>query len=312
MVGGGAVFDDTGQEDRLSCLLPDVAGYVVTPQARGADLDSSSRCPTPSTRSRSASTSTWTRSSPTRSSKVGFLTGNVAGHGHGRQAEPGGGRRRSAGTSSTDAVQRGRRGELDAVRPGACRATGSRASSTRASRRTWPSCSWRFDDIGYELDWVVADANHLDDKLIDGGGPRGQERLHRPAVVPPFLAEENPATQQYLDLFEKYLPDGKSKALPRLQVVLGLAPLRHSGQGVRRRPHPQVRLRQRQVDHGVDRWRPARPQRPEPTQGRRGAAWSPRPRRTASWCPTTSSPPTGSSAATPTTVVKLEGDYGRA
>jgi hypothetical protein len=27
------------------------------------------------------------------------------------------------------------------------------------------------------------------------------------------MADKNPATQQYLDLFEKYLPDGKSKAL---------------------------------------------------------------------------------------------------
>src|SRR4029078_1825758 len=38
MVGGGSVFDDAGQEDRLKCLLPTVAGFVVAPRARGADL----------------------------------------------------------------------------------------------------------------------------------------------------------------------------------------------------------------------------------------------------------------------------------
>jgi hypothetical protein len=38
MVGGGAVFDDSGVKDRLECLLPDIAGYVVTPEARSADL----------------------------------------------------------------------------------------------------------------------------------------------------------------------------------------------------------------------------------------------------------------------------------
>ena len=38
MVGGGAVFDDTGQQARLNCLLPDLPGYVVSPAARGADL----------------------------------------------------------------------------------------------------------------------------------------------------------------------------------------------------------------------------------------------------------------------------------
>ena len=31
--------------------------------------------------------------------------------------------------------------------------------------------------------------------------------------VPPFLAEDNEATQQYLDLFDEYLPDGKSEAI---------------------------------------------------------------------------------------------------
>ena len=30
LVGGGAVFDDAGQKDRLDCLLPDIAGYVVS------------------------------------------------------------------------------------------------------------------------------------------------------------------------------------------------------------------------------------------------------------------------------------------
>ena len=38
LVGGGGVFDNTGQADRLACLLPDFPGYVVTPEARGSDL----------------------------------------------------------------------------------------------------------------------------------------------------------------------------------------------------------------------------------------------------------------------------------
>ena len=38
MVGGGGVFDDTGQKDRLACGLPAIPGYVVTPAAIEADL----------------------------------------------------------------------------------------------------------------------------------------------------------------------------------------------------------------------------------------------------------------------------------
>jgi hypothetical protein len=37
-VGGGAVFDQDGVKVRLECLMPEVAGYVVSPEARGADL----------------------------------------------------------------------------------------------------------------------------------------------------------------------------------------------------------------------------------------------------------------------------------
>jgi Periplasmic binding protein len=70
-----------------------------------------------------------------------------------------------------------------------------------------------FDDIQYDLEWAVVGANHLDDKFIDVGGPVAKNTFMISSVVPPFLAEENPATQQYLDLFEQYLPDGKSDAL---------------------------------------------------------------------------------------------------
>ena len=46
--------------------------------------------------------------------------------------------------------------------------------------------------------------------------PRSRTSTCARAVVPFFQADENPATQQYLDLFEEYLPDGKAEALPRL------------------------------------------------------------------------------------------------
>ena len=35
LVGGGAVFDETGQEERLSCLLPDIPAYLVSPAGPG-------------------------------------------------------------------------------------------------------------------------------------------------------------------------------------------------------------------------------------------------------------------------------------
>ncbi len=38
MVGGGAVLDQDGVKTRLDCLMPDISGFVVSPEARGADL----------------------------------------------------------------------------------------------------------------------------------------------------------------------------------------------------------------------------------------------------------------------------------
>ena len=38
VVGGGAVFDQDGVDTRLSCLMPEIAGYAVSPKARGAEL----------------------------------------------------------------------------------------------------------------------------------------------------------------------------------------------------------------------------------------------------------------------------------
>jgi ABC-type branched-subunit amino acid transport system substrate-binding protein len=72
-------------------------------------------------------------------------------------------------------------------------------------------------DIGYSPKWVVAAANHYDQKLIDVGGPVAKNVFMQSAFVPFFQADKNPPTQQYLDLFEKYLPKGKAQALLALQ-----------------------------------------------------------------------------------------------
>jgi ABC-type branched-subunit amino acid transport system substrate-binding protein len=70
-----------------------------------------------------------------------------------------------------------------------------------------------FADIGYELDWAVIGGNGLDQAFIDVGGDAVRNVFILASVVPPFMADQNPATQQYLDLFEQYRPDGKAEAL---------------------------------------------------------------------------------------------------
>ncbi|MGI9576836.1 MAG: ABC transporter substrate-binding protein, partial [Microthrixaceae bacterium] len=58
----------------------------------------------------------------------------------------------------------------------------------------------------------LAGANALDAGFIEIAGDAASDVYISAINVPPFLADENPATQEYLDLYEEYLPDGKSEA----------------------------------------------------------------------------------------------------
>jgi len=145
MVGGGAVFDDTGVEDRLRCLLPDIPGFVVTPQARGVDLVVQ----------------------PLPNSNTVVLTGTFNWLG-----EP-------------ENLAKLSQGLRNAASP---------------------------------LEWVRADANHYDQTLIEVGGDAVDNVYIHSAFYPFEEAADNPATQEYLDAFAEYTPDGKDRAYLGLQA----------------------------------------------------------------------------------------------
>ena len=68
-------------------------------------------------------------------------------------------------------------------------------------------------DIAFTPQWVRADTNHYDQKLLDTGGD-SVANTYIPSSFTPFeQAAQNPATQQYLDEFAKYKPNAKAKAL---------------------------------------------------------------------------------------------------
>jgi len=210
MVGGGAVFDDTGQEERLSCLLPDISGFVVSSKARGADLLVQ---PVPNVLTGVAvgALRYVAERFPDSVENVGFLTGNLP----------------ATVLVNDQKVEAGEALEFNTVYNGQYNAAGESSWTPFAQQLQSNGVKgllWTGEpenlakllqataDIGYEIDWVVTDANHLDQKLIDTGGSAVRNVFVQGAVVPYTRAEENPATQQYLDLFEQYLPDGKAEA----------------------------------------------------------------------------------------------------
>src|SRR6185295_1135346 len=72
--------------------------------------------------------------------------------------------------------------------------------------------------INYKLDFSIVAANHYDQNLIKDGGAAIHNVYMVVGFVPYEDASKNPPTQQYLDLFEKYLPKGKSHAALGLQT----------------------------------------------------------------------------------------------
>jgi hypothetical protein len=72
-------------------------------------------------------------------------------------------------------------------------------------------------DANYSVDWIRADPNHNDSSLIDVAGPALKNTYVWSSFVPFGEAKDSPAMQQYLDLFKQYLPTAKTKAFLGLQ-----------------------------------------------------------------------------------------------
>jgi ABC-type branched-subunit amino acid transport system substrate-binding protein len=215
IVGGGAVFDDTGQLERLKCLLPAIPAYVVTSQARGADLQVQ---PLPNALdSTSDAAMVYVKKKfPESIDHVAYMTGNVpATVTVDKQSQEAG---KQLGFKSVYQAQYNAAGEASWT-PFA-----QALQSKKVEGLVWTGepenlvlMLKALADIGYELKWVATAANHYDQRLIDLGGSAVKNVYMQSAFVPFFQADENPPTQQYLDLFEKYLPKGKAEALLALQ-----------------------------------------------------------------------------------------------
>jgi hypothetical protein len=210
MVGGGAVFDNTGQVDRLACGLPNVAGYVVTAEAAESDLTFQ---PLPNPIGRlNVSDFVWLGDQfPDSISNVGIFTGSI-------QTTVTVARRYQEGIESLgwNVVYNEQYNPLGEAtwRPFAegMRDAGVQGLLYVGEPVNLGSLLKSMSDIGFQPEWVRADANHYDPLLISEGG-NGVRNVFVRSSFHPFLDEElaaeNPATQQYLDLIADYDPGGK-------------------------------------------------------------------------------------------------------
>ena len=137
------------------------------------------------------------------------------------------------------------------------------------------------DEIGYRPELMLMETNLYDEGWVEAAGASAEGMFVRTVFWPFEEADQNPATQQYLDLLEAQGRQGRPARGPG---HVGLAALRPGRPGLRpgRRPDPQLRPGGGRLGDGLDRWWAAR-RRPSP------GPTSPRPARSSSRSRTASS-----------------------
>jgi ABC-type branched-subunit amino acid transport system substrate-binding protein len=207
LVGGGAVFDDADNGGRVACGLPNVAGFVVSETARVADLQVQP-VPNPLTEYAAGAYRRLAEARPELMDHYGIMTGNVG-----------------ATLSTRDQV-------LDAVTQLGFQTVFNQEYSS-AGESNWRPFVEQMRDAGVEVfEWVgepeylsaiqeamalvgfypeviMVNTNIYDTRYLETVGNNTRNTLIRTAYTPFELADENPATADYLELMERYNPGGK-------------------------------------------------------------------------------------------------------
>ena len=219
LVGSGGVFDETGQEERLRCMLPEIPGFQVSPEARASEL-SVSPVPAAIDELQVGLFRYLEDEFPGSTDRVGFLTGNIGSLVFvDAQAQDAA---KQLGWTSVYKAQYNSTGEASWT-PFAEALSSDKVEGVvyTGEPEGLAKLLQAMADIGYEPKWILAGTNVIDQGFIDVGGAAVKNVYAVASVVPPFLAEDNPATQQYLDLFGEFLPDGKDEALLGYQAFSG-------------------------------------------------------------------------------------------
>jgi ABC-type branched-subunit amino acid transport system substrate-binding protein len=212
-VGSGNVFDnDPGQKDRLACLLPQIPAYVVSSNARDADL-SIQPLPNRTDTIGVLSMRYVQKQFPDAVKSVVTMTGNTPAtilvDAQLREAA-----QQLGWTLKGTTLQYPALGESSWV-PNAqqIKDSGAKGLIYTGEPQNLGLLEKALQQISYKLDFILVAANSYDQKLISTGAGSIANTYIQMGFVPFFDASSNPATQQYLDLFKQYKPSGKSHAV---------------------------------------------------------------------------------------------------
>jgi ABC-type branched-subunit amino acid transport system substrate-binding protein len=210
-VGGGAVFDQDGVKVRLACLMPDIAGYVVSPQARGGDL-TVQPVPNPVDRVGNGLYKYLAKKYPGADEAYGVITPDLPST-------------KEAGEQNKDVVDAlGWKKAYDDVYPSlgptswtpyaqALKSAGVKGLIWVGEPEFLAKLIQAMNDIDYSPEFISINANNYDEGLIENAGAALKDNVYMSTPFVPFSeAKPGSATKQYLDAFARYLPDGKARA----------------------------------------------------------------------------------------------------
>ena len=211
LVGGGAVFDAQDNGARVACGLINLPGYSVTPQARVADLQVQ---PIPNPVYSFASAGyRWIKEAHPEATDFGILWVNLDGPAtiHAQTVE-------TVEALGYDVVfdeqyrpigETGWRGFVQKMRD-----AGVTAFEMVGEPENMVALQQAMQTEGWYPDVIHLQSNYVDQKFADEGAASMSEATYMRSVFPTFdMADEVPAMADYLELMERYNPEGKTALL---------------------------------------------------------------------------------------------------
>ena len=211
LVGGGAVFDAQDNGARVACGLISVPGYTVTPQARVGDLQVQ---PVPNPVYSFASHGyRWLLDAHPDVDKLGILWVNLDGPAtiHAQTVE-------MAEQRGMEVVfdeqyrpigETGWRGYVQKMRD-----DGVEAFEMIGEPENMVALQQAMQTEGWYPTFTVLQPNYFDAKFVEEGGSSVSEATYMRSPFPTFeMADEVPAMADYLELMERYNPEGKTAML---------------------------------------------------------------------------------------------------
>ncbi len=210
LVGGGGVLDNTGQKARLQCLLPAYEAYLVSPEARGADL-AVQVTPGPNNSLNFGMARYLAKTFPDSVNSVGYLTGNVGTVITNKNQYEEAGQKLGFGKAVYDAQYNSTGEPTWTPFAQAIKEAGVKGLFFVGEPSDFGNLIAALASINYKLDWISAAANQYDPKLLAGAGTAlDSEPVYVGIGTVPFESE-TPAIKQYEALFNQYLPSSTRK-----------------------------------------------------------------------------------------------------